>query len=215
MRRLVRHRPSPAMIVAMIALFVALSGVSYAALARNSVGPKQLKRNAVTPRKIKRNAVTRAKIRPNAINSSRVQNGSLRAVDFAAGQLPTGATGPTGPTGPAGTALAYARVGADGTLEPAAGQVKNIVQANIEHPSAGIYCFGGLSFTPTSAQVTNDSAGEATTSNQIPSIAVFRGPELGICGAEFQQARVTMLQVNDTEPPAPVDHRFYVWFEGS
>lgn len=76
MRRLVRHRPSPAMIVAMVALFVALSGVSYAALALNSVGPKQLRKNAV--------------------RSSKVKDGSLKATDFAAGQLPAGPQGPQG-----------------------------------------------------------------------------------------------------------------------
>jgi hypothetical protein len=55
-----RHTPSPAMVVACIALAVALGGTSYAAirLPANSVGTKQLKRNAVTGPKIKRNAVT-------------------------------------------------------------------------------------------------------------------------------------------------------------
>ena len=40
-----RLRPSPAMVVAFIALFVAISGSSYAVtrLPTNSVGPKQLK----------------------------------------------------------------------------------------------------------------------------------------------------------------------------
>lgn len=44
------HRPSPAMVVALIALFVALSGGAYAAinLPANSVGTKQLKNGAVT-----------------------------------------------------------------------------------------------------------------------------------------------------------------------
>jgi hypothetical protein len=215
MRRLVRHRPSPAMIVAMIALFVALSGASYAALARNSVGPKQLKRSAVTPPKIKKKAVTRAKIRPNAINSSRVQNGSLRAVDFGAGQLPAG---PAGATGPAGTAVAYARVGADGTLDPGTPpQNKNVVQANVEHDGTtgeGIYCFGGLGFTPTSGMVTVDSAMAVLTSNQIAALAIQRGNELGSCDANHQQARVSLLRVNDSAPPGLVDHGFYIWFEG-
>ena len=43
-------RPSPAMIVALAALFVALGGTSYAAfsLPKNSVGSAQIKRGAVT-----------------------------------------------------------------------------------------------------------------------------------------------------------------------
>ena len=54
MRRIRFRRPSPAMAVAMVALFVALGGTGYAALElpRHSVGKKQLKRNAVTTTKI-------------------------------------------------------------------------------------------------------------------------------------------------------------------
>jgi hypothetical protein len=64
-------RPSPAMVIACLALLVALSGTSYAkilALPVNSVGTPQLKANAVT--------------------SPKVRNHSLLAVDFKPGQLP-------------------------------------------------------------------------------------------------------------------------------
>ena len=93
--------PSPAMIVAMVALIVALGGTSYAAtkLAKNSVGEKQIKKNAVTS----------TKIRANSVTSTKVKDRTLTARDFKANSLPKGpkgargATGPTGPsTGPAG-----------------------------------------------------------------------------------------------------------------
>jgi hypothetical protein len=61
--------PSPAMIVALIALFISLGGTSYAAINRlppNSVGTAQLKPNAVTAMKIAAGAVTSAKINPAA-----------------------------------------------------------------------------------------------------------------------------------------------------
>jgi hypothetical protein len=60
MGRSLRHRPSPAMVVACLALAVALTGTSYAAirLPANSVGTKQLKKNAVTSAKVKNNAIT-------------------------------------------------------------------------------------------------------------------------------------------------------------
>src|SRR3954468_7443331 len=47
-------RPSPAMIVALVALFVALGGGAYAALKlpKNSVGAKQIRKHAVTPSKV-------------------------------------------------------------------------------------------------------------------------------------------------------------------
>jgi hypothetical protein len=73
------------MVVACLALALSLSGAAYAvstALPRNSVGTVQLKNNAV--------------------NSAKVKNASLRAADFAAGQLPAGRQGPAGPQGPPG-----------------------------------------------------------------------------------------------------------------
>jgi hypothetical protein len=88
--------PSPALVVACIALGISLSGVGYAAtvLPRNSVGTAQLKANAVV--------------------SGKVKNRSLRAADFAAGQLPRGPAGPAGPTGPQGPAGAQGPAGPRG-----------------------------------------------------------------------------------------------------
>jgi hypothetical protein len=59
MRGLLRHQPSPALVVACIALAVALGGTSYAAISlpKSSVGTKQLKKNAVTSPKVKNNTI--------------------------------------------------------------------------------------------------------------------------------------------------------------
>ena len=76
MHRLVRHRPSPAMVVACVALLVALGGTSIAAvnaLAPNSVGPVQLRTGAVTNPKLRNNAVTGPKVQNH---SSRRQTSS-------------------------------------------------------------------------------------------------------------------------------------------
>ena len=70
MRRLIKHRPSPAMVVSCIALGVALTGTSVAAvsaLAPNSVGTAQIKANAVTATKIKNRNVTGEKLARNAV----------------------------------------------------------------------------------------------------------------------------------------------------
>ena len=107
MKGLVRHRPSPAMIVACLALGIALTGTSVAAvtaLAPNSVGSAQIKANAVTAAKIKNANVTGAKIARNAVTGAKVLNRSLTAADFVASSLPKGPAGPTGPAGPAGPA---------------------------------------------------------------------------------------------------------------
>jgi hypothetical protein len=71
-------------IVALLALFVALGGTSYAVsrLPRNSVGKDQLKKNAVI--------------------SSKVKNGTLLKDDFKKGQLPKGDKGDKGEQGLAG-----------------------------------------------------------------------------------------------------------------
>ena len=75
------RRPSPALVVSVIALVAALGGTSYAAikLPANSVGTKQIKKDAVTTAKVK--------------------DGSLQMADFRAGQLPAGAAGATAPQG--------------------------------------------------------------------------------------------------------------------
>lgn len=59
MRRLRSGRPTPAMMVALLALFVALGGTGYAAfkVPPRSVGKKELKRNAVTTAKIDNNTI--------------------------------------------------------------------------------------------------------------------------------------------------------------
>jgi hypothetical protein len=94
MRAISARLPSPAMIVACVALVVALGGVSYAAtvLPKNSVGTVQLQKKSVTASKLRKGSVTGAK----------VKDGTLLAADFKAGQLQAGAPGPKGDTGAPG-----------------------------------------------------------------------------------------------------------------
>ena len=108
-----RIRITPALVISVIALFVALGGVANATvdLPWNSVGKEQLKWGAV--------------------DSSKVENRSLKAIDFAQGQLPQGKQGPKGDTGekgetgargPAGAAASSATGSGTGhTLKDAAG----------------------------------------------------------------------------------------------
>ncbi len=90
--RAIRYfRGHPATAIALLALFIALGGTSYAAVtvARNSVGTTQLKTGAVTTSKLADAAVTSAK----------VKDGALTQRDFAAGQLLVGPAGDPGPAG--------------------------------------------------------------------------------------------------------------------
>jgi hypothetical protein len=115
-------RPSPALVIAMIALFVALSGTGYAAF------------------KLPRNSVT----------SINVKDRSLLSKDFKLGQIPRGAVGPAGPAGPAGAAgpagpagpsgaaKAYARILAGGDVDDP--RARGIPDAAVSHPATGVYC---------------------------------------------------------------------------
>lgn len=100
-------RPSHATIVAYVALFIALGGVSYAAvtLPANSVGTKQIKPGAVKG----------SDLGKNAVKTGNVKNGSLLSTDFKPGQLPAGAPGATGPQGSQGATGAQGAAGAPGT----------------------------------------------------------------------------------------------------
>ncbi len=77
--------------VALLALFVALGGTSYAAAT-----------GSIDSREIKNNTVRSKDIRDNQVRSRDVRNFSLLEKDFKVGQLPAGPTGPRGATGPTG-----------------------------------------------------------------------------------------------------------------
>jgi hypothetical protein len=71
MRRILKHRPSPAMVVAFIALLAAVSGTAVALPGKNTVDSGD----------IRKGAVKRADIARNAVNGGKVQNGSLTGAD--------------------------------------------------------------------------------------------------------------------------------------
>ena len=79
MRRL---RPSPAMIVAFIALFVAIGGSSYAVtrLPAKSVGSKQIRKGAVRTTHLAKGAVTGAKVKDGSLSGADINLASLSGV---------------------------------------------------------------------------------------------------------------------------------------
>jgi hypothetical protein len=226
MERIRRH-VTFANVASLMALVFAMGGTGYAisALPKNSVGTRQLKKDAVV--------------------SSKVKNGSLKALDFKAGQLPKGpqglqglqglqgtdgTPGRPGADGANGTAVAFARVDSTGALIGGADQSKNVTAANMQHnagtPAAevtgdGVYCFGGLGFTPKSAVVALDNTDSLPavpnltggSLNFISTVAVFKGEDLGRCDATHGQVRVAIEQVNDTAAPTLANHGFLIWFE--
>jgi hypothetical protein len=87
-----RKRLSFANITSVVALFLALSTGSYAAiiLPANSVGSRQLRAKAVTPSKLAAHAVTSGKIATNAVRSGDIAAGAVRGAQVVPGSL-TGA----------------------------------------------------------------------------------------------------------------------------
>jgi hypothetical protein len=84
MKKMIKRRPSPALVIALIALFAALGGSAYA-LSRNSVKAKNIKNGAVTTKKIKNKAVTSSKLAPGAVTPATIsQSNGVLPLGFAA-----------------------------------------------------------------------------------------------------------------------------------
>ncbi len=79
------RRPSAALVISLIALIVALSGSSYAALMlpAGSVGTRQLAKGAVSTSKIKNGAVTGSKVARNSLTGANIDLGTLGTVPVA------------------------------------------------------------------------------------------------------------------------------------
>ena len=218
----IRTHLSSAHVIAMVALFVALGGTTYAAVV--------LPKNSVKAKQIAKNAVGASEIKSRAVGTSEVRNGRLLAEDFRAGQLPQGAKGDRGIQGIQGiqgvpgedaVALdAFARVDKDAgrTLEPNdvgfAPQNKGIVQANVAvgegGAATGTTCFN-LPSRPASAIVSLDNADAGVADrNLIASVAIDRGEDLGDCPATHNDARVRIV---DGSSEAAQNARFFIWFE--
>jgi hypothetical protein len=184
MTRLRRYRPTPAMVVACVALAVAMAGTGYAATAlpRNSVGAVQLKDNAVTAAKVK--------------------NSSLLKADFKPGQLPEG---PRGPAGPAGPGARWALVRADGAIVAQSGGI-----SPTSKPAEGVYIldFG----TPLSGKlvlVSSANAGDTTDRGTVSAGMCGGTTEGGTCPAGNDTSHLRVITRNKGDDQAG-DHPFYV-----
>ncbi len=103
MRGLTRFRPSPAMLVAFVALVAATAGGAIAADA------------LVTSAGVKNNSLTGADIRNNSISGADIRNRSIGPADLTAAARgrsgpagPAGAAGPAGPAGAPGPSAGFA-----------------------------------------------------------------------------------------------------------
>jgi Collagen triple helix repeat (20 copies) len=89
-RRRIRKVPTPAMVVACIAVVLAMTGSAFAA------------RSLITGADIKNGSITRADLSGRTLNSLKGKRGPAGHDGFTGARGPQGDDGPTGPAGPAG-----------------------------------------------------------------------------------------------------------------
>ena len=92
---LFRRRPSASMVISVIALFIALGGVGWAAVAlpANSVGTAQLQNASVTNHKILNGAVGNFKLAFGAVGPRKIENGAVGTNQIDANQVQARVTG--------------------------------------------------------------------------------------------------------------------------
>jgi len=125
MTSILKGRPSPALVVAIVALFVAFSGTATAALVMTG---KNIKDGTITGKDVKNRTLRTKKLSKKAIGSLKGKAG-LSGERGAAGA--TGATGPAGPAGqagPAGPSKSYV----DNFAEPITDQFTRVMQVAVE-----------------------------------------------------------------------------------
>jgi hypothetical protein len=86
---ILRRRPSPALVIACIALFVSLSGVSYG-VATGFIDSREIRNNTITSGDVRNNTLRTFDIRNNEVRGFDVRNSSLQGRDIAFNTL-TGA----------------------------------------------------------------------------------------------------------------------------
>lgn len=194
MRRLVR-RPSPSMLVSMLALLVATAGTAGAA----GLGKHypywtgvDIVNGSLTGVDIKNKSLTRVDFR----GSVRGPRGPAGANGANGAQGAKGDKGDAGAAGAAGTALAYMHVNSDGSID--APNSKN--PAVVTHSVAGVYCLTNL---PTGAPHNAvASVGGIGTGYEI---VTALGTVSGTCGAGTQITVIT-YDING----AAVDNDFMI-----
>ena len=169
-------------VVSVIALFAALGlGTAWAATS--------LKKNEVNSRIIKDGSVKTRDLAKDAVTSPKVANGSLRAEDFAPGQLPAGPQGKTGVDGAPGP---QGKAGAEGAPGPTASSAAS-ADPNPDtaiNPASFSALLSTTVTTTASSRVIGNASIEVQPAFGTPSVAC----QIKIDGAfvgEFEQARLS------------------------
>jgi hypothetical protein len=152
--------------VALIALFVALGGTSYAAikLPAKSVGTIHLKSQAVTKAKIARGAVDGSKVRDRSLTGADIALGSVDGSKVRDRSL-TGAdiAGTVAAAGTANTLAFIQQIAVADTTEPAPADSVSTKTATATCPAGTFVVGGGARLSNQDTQIVNDSYPSTTT----------------------------------------------------
>ena len=137
MKGLRRLRPSPSMVVAGIALVLACAGSATAGVL---VTGSQVKDGSLTGADVRDGSLTDADLAVQAQSAKsrrgpRGPRGRRGPIGPRGATGPAGAPGAPGAAGPAGSALAYAHILANGTVD--GGRSKNL---SVKRPAVGVLC---------------------------------------------------------------------------
>jgi hypothetical protein len=135
-------RPSPAMVVAILALFVAMGGTVYAA---STISGKAVKKNSLPGNRIKKKTVTGNRLKNNTVTGTQVDEATLGKVPSAA-TADTATTATTATTALSANPPAYAHINPDGSVDAA--NSHNVANGNVSRIEEGVYCISGLTVTP-------------------------------------------------------------------
>jgi hypothetical protein len=81
-KSILRRRPSPALVIACIALFVSLSGVSYG-VATGFIDSREIRNNTITGADVRNNTLRTFDIRNNEVRGFDIRNSSIQGRDVA------------------------------------------------------------------------------------------------------------------------------------
>jgi hypothetical protein len=209
----VRLRPSPAMLVAVVALFVALGGVGYAA---TTIGSEEIRNNGVQSVDVKNDDLLSRDIKDDTVLSRDIKDDTVLSRDITDGTVLQRDIDPEALAafkGPRAFAHVTDDVSGPGGVQVDAANSNGVVVANVSNPASGLYCFENLAFNPKIAIVTLDTVQNTIPSEDLldPDSASATTAPSGACPGS-DQASVTLTNALN-QANVTIDGNFYVAFE--
>jgi hypothetical protein len=194
-----KFRPSPAMVVALVALFVSLGGTAAALSGSNTVFSDDIDNDTSNSPTQGQGGLVAADLRPSSVGTSEVAANSLGAGDLAPNSVGTSevADGSIGSSDLAPAvvgARAYGRVDSVNQLS----RSKNVI--SVTHPATGVFCINLA-----------DGIDEA-------SAVLVVGPDINGSATDASFDRVTVVQWNSAGSGCPagrLEVRTFIYFGDS